>query len=254
MSARSDNNCCDCEERHPRQAFISHAGKDAEIVREIAKSCCAAQITPYLFEYSAEFSQSNIDKARTIANEINNSDIFLVVLGPSVSNAYWTQAWIGFEIGVSIGVDLASDKTRERDYFSSKIFVLRDIHQEIKVSVPRVDVLFLYDFSQSWDDIRDLLTFMSAYISASGAQVFQLGNALRQRIMTGKAKCENATCEGDYDVVIPFNSARALESWEQCNDKEFKKLQWIKKEFQAKFNLSCPSCGKKVHCEISRSL
>ena len=110
MSSGSEYKCCECQELHPQQAFIPHAGNDVEIAKEAARACCLAQVAPYLFEYSAEFSQPAIDNARTIANEINNSDIFLVVLSPSVSKAFWTQAWIGFEIGVSIGADIASNK------------------------------------------------------------------------------------------------------------------------------------------------
>ena len=144
MSSGSEYKCCECQELHPQQAFISHAGNDVEIAKEAARACCLAQVAPYLFEYSAEFSQPAIDNARTIANEINNSDIFLVVLSPSVSKAFWTQAWIGFEIGVSIGADIASNNDGKKDYFSSRIIVLQDIYQEIEVSVPRVDVLFLY--------------------------------------------------------------------------------------------------------------
>ena len=171
MSSESGYECCECGQGHRRQAFISHAGKDAEIAKEAAKACCAAQVTPYLFEYSAEFSQPAIDNARTIAKEIKSSDIFLVVLSPSVSEAFWTQAWIGFEIGVSIGADIASSGLEKKNYLSSKVFV----HQEIKVSVPRVDVLFLFDFGRTWDDTRDLLEFASAYMSESPGECFNLG-------------------------------------------------------------------------------
>ena len=57
MFPRSEYKCYDCKERHSRQAFISHAGKDAEIAKEAAKACCATKVAPYLFEYSAEFLQ-----------------------------------------------------------------------------------------------------------------------------------------------------------------------------------------------------
>ena len=85
MSTNSEYKCCECQEWHPRQAFISHAGKDEAIAKEAARVCCAAQVKPYRFEDSAEFSMPAIDNARTIAEEIINSDIFLVVLSPSVS-------------------------------------------------------------------------------------------------------------------------------------------------------------------------
>ncbi len=252
MSTRPEYKCCECDERHPRQAFISHAGKDKAIAKEAARACCAAQVTPYLFEYSAEFSQSTIDNARTIANEINNSDIFLVVLSPSVSKAFWTQAWIGFEIGVSIGAAIASNKTS--NYFTSKIIVLQDIQQDIKVSVPRVDVLFLFDFDRIWDDAQDLLEFISAYISEPLSRVSHLGNRLRQRMMTGTATCGNGSCKSVYHIVMPVKDATKLGFTIWWNRIPFKRLRWIEKGLRAKCILKCPSCGRKVSCGLSRSL
>ena len=252
MSPGSEYKCCECQERHPRQAFISHAGKDKEIAKEAARVCCTAQVTPYLFEYSAEYSRPAIDNARTIAKEINNSDIFLVVLSPSMSEAFWTQAWIGFEIGVSIGAALASGGTSNN--FTSRIIVLQDIQQDIEVSVPRVDVLFLFDFSQAWEDTQDLLEFISAYISEPSSPVFHLGNRLRQRMMTGTATCGNGTCKSVYDIVMPIKDAAQLGFRIWWNRIQLKRIKWIEKELQAKCTLKCPSCGQKVTCELTRSL
>ena len=252
MPPRSEYKCCECQERHPRQAFISHAGKDKEIAKEAASACCAAQVTPYLFEYSAEFSQPAIDNARTIAKEINNSDFFLVLLSPSMSKAFWTQAWIGFEIGVSIGAAISS--SGKSNYFTGKIIVLQDIQQDIKVSVPRVDVLYLFDFSQTWGDIQDLLMFMSAYMAESTGEFFRRGNKLRGRMMTGRITCGNETCKGIYEVVLPVKDTEQLESKVWCNDIRFRRLQWIDKGLRAESTLKCPSCGDKVDCELTRSL
>ena len=252
MPPRSEYKCCECQECHPRQVFISHAGKDKAIAKEAARACCAAQVTPYLFEYSAEFSQPAIDNARTIAREINNSDFFLVLLSPSMSKAFWTQAWIGFEIGVSIGVAIASSGTSK--YFTGRIIVLQDIQQDIEVSVPRVAGLFLFEFSQTWDDIQDLLVFMSAYMAESTGEVFLRGNKLRERMMTGRVACANEKCKGIYDVVIPVKDTEQLESKVWCNDISLKRLQWIEKGLRAKSTLKCPSCGDKVDCELTRSL
>ena len=60
MSSGSEYKCYECQKLHPRQAFISHAGNDVEIAKEAARACCIAQVAPYLFEYSAEFSQPAI--------------------------------------------------------------------------------------------------------------------------------------------------------------------------------------------------
>ena len=252
MPPRSEYKCCECQEWHPRQAFISHAGKDKEIAKEAARVCCAAQVTPYLFEYSVEFSQPAIDNARTIAEEINNSDFFLVLLSPSMSKAFWTQAWIGFEIGVSIGAAIASNETS--NYFTGRIIVLQDIHQDIKVSVPRVDDLFLFDFSQTWDDIQGLLVFMSAYMAESNGEFFRRGNELRERMMTGRITCGNETCKGSYEVVMPVKDTEQLGFKIWWNKVQFKRMQWVEKGLQAKATLKCPSCGEKVNCHLTRSL
>ena len=250
MSPSAGYRCCECQEWHPRQAFISHAGKDEAIAKEAARVCCAAQVKPYRFEDSAEFSMPAIDNARTIAEEIINSDIFLVVLSPSVSEAFWTQAWIGFEIGVSIGVAIASKGPS--NYFTGRIVVLQDIQQDIEVSVPRVDDLFLFDFGQPWNDIQALIEFISVYMSRPDGEVYRRGNSLRERMMTGRVACANEKCKGSYEVVMPVKDTELLESKVWCNDIRFRRLQWIAKGLRAESILKCPSCGKRVSCELTR--
>ena len=252
MLRRTEYKCCECQRHHPRQAFISHAGKDKDIAKEAAKACCAAQVKPYLFEYSPEFSKPAIDNARTIASEINNSDIFLVVLSQSVSRAFWTQAWIGFEIGVSIGAAIASNGTS--NYFTGRIIVLQDIQQAIKVSVPRVDVLSLFDFSQSWDDTRDLIKFVAAYMSEPASEVFRRGNDLRERMMTGRVTCGKETCKSRYEVVMPTKDSEQLGFKIRWNKIQLRRMRWIEKGRRAESTLMCPSCGEKVNCELTRSL
>ena len=40
MSSGSEYKCCECQELHPQQAFIPHAGNDVEIAKEAARACC----------------------------------------------------------------------------------------------------------------------------------------------------------------------------------------------------------------------
>ena len=254
MSPRSEYPCCECDLLHPRQAFISHAAKDTKIAKEAAKACCAAKVKPYLFEYSAEFTQHTTDNAKTIAGAIINSQIFLVVLSPSVSEAYWTQAWIGFEIGVSIGADIASNNLEQGNYFSGRIIVLQDIHQVIKVSVPQVHDLLLFDFRRTWSDTQDLLKFILTYIYEPDGELFRLGNNLRLRMMTAKAKCENKICNAVYNVVIPTEDTDRLGFRVWWNRIHSRRIRWIKKGIRASCSLKCPSCGQKVICKLSRSL
>lgn len=252
MSPNAEFKCCECQEWHPRQAFISHASKDEAIAREVAGVCCAAQVKPYLFEYSAEFSKPSIDNARTIANEIINSDIFLTVLSSSMSGAFWTQAWIGFEIGVSIGAAIASEGTS--NYFTGRIIVLEDIQQDIEVSVPRVDDLFLFDFDRKWDDVQDILAFISTYMPGANGEVYRDGNRLRARMMTGRVTCANEKCKGCYEVVMPVKDTGLLGLKIRWNMLKPKRMRWVEKGLHANSTLKCPSCGERVNCELARSL
>ena len=202
--------CRNCDGVHARQAFISHASRDEQIVDAAQEACCRAGVAPYLFEFSREFSQPNIDVARTIADEIKDSEFFLVLLSPSVSNASWTQAWIGFEIGVYIGTESRSGQATGPNYFPPNIFVIQDIRQEVDVAVPRVDVLLLFDFESGsgWTYLRDLIRFMILERSDDSYGFFSLGNELRQQALSAKATCGNQSSNrpADFDTGVLYDA------------------------------------------------
>ena len=252
MPSSPDNQCCKRENEHPLQAFISHARKDQDIAKKAAQACCAADVRPFLFEYSAESRQLGIDNARTIAKKIIDSHIIVVVLSKSISKAYWTHAWIGFEIGAAVGAHIASIRVQGGNYFSGRIIVFQHIHHNIKVSIPRVDDLFLFDFNRPWEDVRELLKFISAYVSQPIGELSRIGYALKLRMLTGTASCKNDMCNGSYQMVVPFEDVSHPKFGMRWNWLHRKKIWWDKNENIAKCTMKCPSCGQKVTCQLVR--
>ena len=230
--------CRICGSLHARQAFVSHASRDEQIADAAQEACCRAGVAPYLFEFSREFSQPNIDIARTIAGEIKDSEFFLVLLSPSVSNAFWTQAWIGFEIGVYVGTESRSGLATNSNYFPPNIFVIQDIRQEVSVAVPRIDVLLLFDFESGngWTYLRDLIRFMILERSDDSYGFFSLGNELRQQIISTKATCGNQSCRSMYDVLV---LARDLELMQT-------RMSLAGEGIRANAIVKCPSCGQDI--------
>ena len=140
---------CDvCMFAHRKQAFVSHSQKDAKIASRLRQVCCEVGVAPYLYEFSPEYN-SNASPADNLSMEIMTSKVLFVLLGASISKVYWTQAWIGFEVGIFKAL---KDPIGNLEY----TFVLQDIRQDIAVCVPTLDILFLFDFTSdiSWDQYR----------------------------------------------------------------------------------------------------
>lgn len=242
-----------------KQAFISHAKNDEEIARNLAKACCNGGVAPYLFEFTPESFAPSIDNARVIATEVHDSDIVLVLLGPHISK-FWTQAWIGFEIGVSLGADVAYGRLDFADgYFSKKVFVLQDVRQGDDAAIPRLNALILFDFGSddSWDTFQQAigaltdeyldsnegrtshyssseLSMQTASGEISPFEAFSSLNAFRMSIMRGNAICENATCNGNYDVWLMKKDLMLLNN----------EVTWVN-DYQATCSVECPSCDNK---------
>ncbi len=235
--------CCVCCGTHSIRAFISHAGKDRYVARQTAEAFCEAGVFPFLFEYSVDYFNPTIDNSDTITSEVKKSDLFVVVLSPAMSNAYWTQAWIGFEIGALMGADIDLKKTSQSNFFSKTIIVLQDIQQGIKATLPRVNVLFLVDFVKSWHEVSAMVAFLSV-IQLMKPTVYQLGNSLRQRVMTGRAICRNESCKADFHVLMPVKDAERLEF----------NIHWVQKGHKALYSLECPSCDRRIPTTLELSL
>ena len=233
--------CNYCRKSHTKQAFISHASKDKEIVKRIRKACCASKVAPYLYEFSDEFSASNVP-ANILAKKVEESGIIFVVLGDSVSEAYWTQSWIGFEIGVAIGVNNATAMkyTQPSDYFSRRIVVIQDVSQGIRVSIPRLDVLFLFDFDSNdrWNEFQNAVRVLAVLpeTESSMYDTFSSGNKIQQSLMNANVKCEN--CKSEYEAWITIDDAKKL-------DKAFNQFSKIPVVL-AECTIECPSCDKMV--------
>ena len=98
MSTTQGFKCICCGKTHEKQAFISHSQKDVAIKQKLMKACCEVGVATFLYECSPEH-KSNASPAEVISLEIAKSEMFFILLGDSISKAYWTQAWIGYETG-----------------------------------------------------------------------------------------------------------------------------------------------------------
>lgn len=241
--------CNCCGKNHTKQAFISHASKDKGIVEKIRKACCASKVAPYLYECSPEYS-GPIPPSDIIADAIENSELILVVPGESVSEAYWTQAWIGFEIGVRVGINIATRMkyTLTPDYFEKRIIVLQDICQGIKVTIPRLRAISLFDFdsADSWKAASDAIRFWAEIPQLD--EIFRLGNKNQQAQMKADVKCKNPKCKSQYEAWITIEDARKLGKGFNCID-DPKDLR-----FKAECTIECPSCDQMVTRVFTQAL
>ena len=242
--------CNYCRKSHTKQAFISHSRKDTEIVKSIKKACCASKVAPYLYEFSDEFSVSNVP-ADILAKKVEESEFIFVVLGDSVSKAYWTQAWIGFEIGVAVGVNNATEMeyTKTPKNFSRRIVVIQDVKQGIEVSVPRLDALFLFDFDSTdrWNELQNAVRVLAVLpkSESSFCDTFSSGNRIQQSLMMDKVRCEN--CRSEYEAWIAIKDAKLGKGFNRINDP--KDLR-----FKAECTIECPSCDQMVTGTFMRAM
>ena len=247
--------CSSCSKNHPKQAFISHASIDKEVATQIGKACCCSGVAPYLFEFSADYS-ARIGPAETLAKRISESAIHFILISPSISK-YWTQAWIGFEIGVSRGADTADIKARRSTpYFSKKIIAIDNIKQGVPGSLPSLDALLLFDFSSNerWSELQKAIRFLTPMYSNTkeirkvdytnpaaneslGDIGFAVGNAAQEALLKANVKCEN--CLSEYEAWIAIKDApklgRAFNGWLPNTQ-----------GYLAECTIECPSCDKMV--------
>ena len=230
--ACNNNNCN--EVSHDKQVFISHAAKDKELADKIADAGCRIGVASYLFELSPD-SYSENPPASAIEENVAASDAVLVLLSDAVSKAYWTQAWIGFEVGVMRGTNIANRLTAFNGYFSKRIFVLQDIRQGIEVSVPQLDALLVFDFGndEGWNLYQDMIWVITL---RNGVEFYKKGNEFRQATMNANVKCDN--CRSEYDALIVINDAMRL-------GKAFNPIS-NNPIIQAECTIECPSCDKMV--------
>ena len=237
--------CHVCCSTHAKQAFISHASKDSQIVRKMAEACCQGKVSPFLFEFSPEYSAPTIP-ADILAQRVRESDVIFVLLGEHVSKGFWTQAWIGYEIGVARGTDLATGHLSYDGYFSKRIIVVEDVKQGIKASIPRLDALLLFDFRHNdrWETFQCAIGTLALVFDGD---FFKNANRFRSQMMQSqnKVKCENENCKSEYDVWILNRDVMSLTP----------KVKWIKRWFVAVGSIECPSCdNREVPLTIQRAL
>ena len=242
--------CSSCGKNHPKQAFISHASSDREVANQIGEACCKSEVAPYLFEFSADYS-ARIGPAETLAKRISESAIHFILISPSISK-YWTQAWIGYEIGVSRGADIGAGTSTP--YFSKKIIAIDNIKQGVPGSLPSLDDLLLFDFSsgERWSELQKAIRFLTPRSNTKTKKKwnynpeaneslenlgFADGNAAQELLLKANVKCEN--CGSKYGAWITIEDApklgRAFNGWLPNTQ-----------GYLAECTIECPSCDKMV--------
>lgn len=220
--------CTLCEADHDKQAFVSHAKNDANVAAKLRDACCEVGVAPYLFEFSPEagFPARTAD---TLAEAIAESAFIFVLLGESVSKAYWTQAWIGFEIGIAKGIAINTNEPKN-------VIVLQDIRQGIKVSVPMLDELFLFDFDSAggWHQYKDLVLVLANLTSS--LEFYKAANRFRGAALSAQVKC--AQCKSQYEAWIAKEDVGKL-------GEGFNPVKYTP-ELHAECTIECPSCDRTV--------
>ena len=234
-----NNEDCD-RDFHEKQAFISHSGRDKALVKTIADIGCTIDVASYLFEFSSE-AESMSPHSEDIAEKVVQSDILFVILGEGVSAEYGTQAWIGYEVGVYRGADTASDGTSVEDLYpdrTNKIIAIQDIRQGIKVSVPSLDAILLFDFSadERWEQYKRMAWVMTGL--GNLGEFFREGNQFQREFMKANVKCTYRKCKGEYETWIGIQDANKLG----------KRINLICQNpiIQAECTIECPSCDQMV--------
>jgi hypothetical protein len=87
-----------------KQIFISHSGKDREIVDAIIRSFDGTGVQPILVE-DIEWSKNHEPNWLWIKNQIVRSRALFVILSKGLIAQEHTQNWVAFEIGVAAGCD-----------------------------------------------------------------------------------------------------------------------------------------------------
>ena len=186
---------------------------------------------------------------------MRGSHILFVLIGEKVSKAFWTQAWIGFGIGVARGLDIANNRRDWHGYSGERFIAAQDIHQGEKVSVPRLDALLLFDFNpdETWSEFEDAVRFLTPMddterpirrvsyanpepIEGPSRQEFHYGNTFRQSIVKANVLCKN--CKSRYEIWITIQDIEKLGmGFNPINDAPV---------VQAECTVECPSCDKMV--------
>ena len=132
-------------------------------------------------------------------------------------------------MGISKG--LASETNRPKN-----VIVLQDIHQGIRVSIPMLDELLLFDFysDEGWGQYKDLVLFL-ANLTSSG-EFYKATSRFRAATLSAQVKC--AHCRSQYEAWIAKDDVGKL-------GKGFNPVKHLP-ELHGECTIECPSCDKMV--------
>ena len=118
------------------------------------------------------------------------------------------------------------------------VIAIQDIRQGIEVSVPMLDVLFLFDFTSdvSWEQYKGLVVVAAR--ESNSSVFYEEAKNFRKGTLKANVKCENQKCRSEYEAWIAKHDARLL-------GKGFNLLvDGI--EMIAECTIECPSCDEWI--------
>jgi hypothetical protein len=206
-------------------------------MEEIKNSLCHAQVTPFLYAIP-----ENAPTSWEIMRELRKSMAVMAVLGPEVSRRYWTQVWIGFEIGVFAAFQVDRELIHPLSHRIPHTFLIEDVRQSSDAPVPFMDLALLLDFSDStsWGAVQSITELINDNIPLERVDLARANNLrLFHLIDNPDFQCADPECKAKYELLI----------WEgNCQRDNF--------GFPVlpdNFSIKCVVCRKPMKITLSRT-
>ena len=216
--------------------------------KKIAMSCCEANVSPYLFEFSPDIGKE-YTPAEILSQRILDSHVLFVLIGKGTER-YWIQAWIGFEIGVVKGANASSKPTDCRYYYPQRMVILQNVGEQVDICIPWLNDLILFNFTDEngWGQYKNLVAAMTLQ-----EDTFRRGNQFQENFM--KAKIDKCKCNSRYDAWVAIRDAARLDGWRRWL-RLTRRCKWISgiRPIQATLTIDCPSCDARVTGDFKQGL
>lgn len=190
--------CINCGRTHNEKAFVSHSRADRLLVQKIKQYLCQANVSPVLYEYEP---RGKVASALDILNHVSNSMATIVLLGPEAAKRPWTQTWIGFEIGASMG----THSNASNSYTIPGILLIEDVSQASDIAVPHVDLVLLLDFfdSSSWTAPEVIAKMINPAVKGNSTLYAEMNSLRLMKLIGGpQFQCPYQDCRACYELYV----------------------------------------------------
>ena len=192
--------CIQCKGTHSKQVFVSHSRADTQLLDKIKVCLCQAQVAPFFYKIPEDFPAS-----WEIMKELRQSMALMAVLGPEVSRRYWTQVWIGFEIGAFAAFQEEKELQTPLSHNIPHTILIEDVSQASDAPIPFVDLALLLDFSDpdSWASVQIVAELINDEMPFNKTVAARANNLRLFRLIDKPALvCPDTHCKGKYELLI----------------------------------------------------